>query len=71
MLTPEELKKHPPILLDLTEDAVILYDTGILKEEIENLKRRLESLGAKRIRTGNTWFWILKPDLKLGEELEL
>lgn len=71
VLTPEELKKHPPILLDLTEDAVILYDTGILKEEIENLKRRLESLGAKRIRTGNTWFWILKPDLKLDEELEL
>jgi len=50
---------------------VILYDTVILKDEIENLKRRLESLGAKRIRTGDTWFWILKPDLKLGEKLEL
>jgi len=71
ILTPEELKAHPPILLDLTTDAVILYDAGILSDELEKLRGRLKDLGAKKIRTGDSWFWILKPDLKLGEEVEL
>lgn len=71
VLTPEELKRHPPLLLDLTTDVVILHDEGILSEELEKLKRQLKELGAKKIRTGDSWFWILKPDLKLGEELEL
>lgn len=71
VLTPEELKTHPPILLDLTTDALILYDIGVLAEELERLKGRLKELGARRVKTGDSWFWILKPDLKLGEEVEL
>lgn len=71
VLTPEELKAHPPILLDLTTDALILYDIGVLAEELERLKGRLKELGARRVKTGDSWFWILKPDLKLGEEVEL
>ncbi|MCD6357512.1 MAG: nucleotidyltransferase domain-containing protein, partial [Thermoproteales archaeon] len=36
LLTPEEVKRHPPILLDMTEDAVILYDRGgFLARELE------------------------------------
>jgi len=65
------LARHPPLLLDLTTDAIILYDTGVVSRELERLKKRLEELGAKKIRTGCTWFWILKPDLKLGEVVEL
>jgi predicted nucleotidyltransferase len=42
ILTPEELKAHPPILLDLTTDAVILYDKGILREELEKLREKLK-----------------------------
>jgi predicted nucleotidyltransferase len=71
VLTPDELARHPPLLLDLTTDAIILYDTGVVSSELERLKQRLEELGAKKIRTGTTWFWILKPDLKLGEVIEL
>lgn len=71
ILTPEELRAHPPILLDLTTDVLIFYDTGILKEELEKIRLRLRELGAKKIKTGDSWFWILKPDLKLGEEVEL
>jgi predicted nucleotidyltransferase len=71
ILTPEELKKHPPLLLDLTTDVVIIHDAGILNEEIEKLRKRLKELGARKINTGDSWFWILKPDLKPGEELEL
>nr|MDO8098532.1 nucleotidyltransferase domain-containing protein [Candidatus Njordarchaeota archaeon] len=71
ILSPDELKRHPPLLLDLTTDSIILYDKGILKKELNKLRATLKKLGAKRIRTNDTWFWILKPDLKLGEELEL
>jgi len=71
ILSPDELKRHPPLLLDLTTDSIILYDRGILNEELDKLRVTLKKLGAKRVRTNDTWFWILKPDLKLGEELEL
>ncbi len=71
ILAPIELRAHPPILLDLTTDVIIIYDTGILKEELDKLKKRLEELGAKRVMREDSWFWILKPDLKLGEIVEL
>jgi predicted nucleotidyltransferase len=71
VLSPDELKRHPPLLLDLTTDSIILYDKGVLSTELAKLRATLKKLGAKRIRTNDTWFWILKPDLKLGEELEL
>ena len=71
ILTSEELKWHPPILLDLTTDAVILYDEGILSEELEKLRKKLGKLKAKKIKHNESWFWILKPDLKLGEVVEL
>ena len=71
ILTSEELKRHPPILLDLTTDAVILYDEGILSAELEKLRRRLRELKAKKIKHKDSWFWILKPDLKPGEVVEL
>ena len=65
VLTPDELARHPPLLLDLTTDAIILHDTGVLSRELGRLRLRLEELGAQKIKTGSTWFWILKPDLKL------
>lgn len=71
ILTSEELKRHPPILLDLTTDAIILYDESILSEELEKLRKRLRELKAKKIEHNDSWFWILKPDLALGEEVEL
>ncbi|MEM2925809.1 MAG: nucleotidyltransferase domain-containing protein [Methanocellales archaeon] len=71
ILTPQELKKHPPLLLDLTMEVIIFHDAGILNIELEKLRKRLKELGARRIETGDSWFWILKPDLKFGEELEL
>ena len=71
ILSPKELRAHPPLLLDLTSDVVVLYDSGILKEELGKLKMRLKELGARKVKTGDSWFWILKPDVKLGEEVEL
>lgn len=71
ILAPVELKAHPPVMLDLTTDVIIIYDTGILKEEIKKLKNRLKELGARKVVQKDSWFWILKPDLKLGETVEI
>jgi len=71
-LTPEEVLKHPPILLDIAYDGIIIYDRDrFLKKVLESLRRKLEALGAKRIKTKKGWYWILKPDLKFGEELKI
>jgi len=72
ILTPEEVKRHPPILLDLTEEGVILYDRGgFLREELEALKMRLRELGARRVKGREGWYWLLKPDAKLGEVVRI
>lgn len=71
-LTPEELRGHPPILLDIVEDGIIIYDKGnILKETLNKLRERLKALGAKRVRGKKGRYWILKPDIKIGEEVRI
>lgn len=69
--TPEDLRTASPLLLDLTEDAVILEDRGELERALADLRRRLEKLGAKRIWRGTTWYWDLKPDYRRGEIIHL
>ena len=72
ILTPEEVKKHPPILLDLTQEGVILYDQeNFLKNELEILKAKLKELGARRVKGRGGWYWILKPDAKLGDVVKI
>lgn len=73
ILSIDELREHPSLLLDLTTDALILFDKDrIFQEEIEQVKRRLEELGARKVLLGrNRWYWILKPDLKKGETVTI
>ncbi|MBS7656042.1 nucleotidyltransferase domain-containing protein [Candidatus Bathyarchaeota archaeon] len=71
-LTPEEVENHPPILLDLIEDGIIIYDKkNFLKTVLNEIKKKLKELGAKRVSTSKGKYWILKPDLKLGEEIKI
>ncbi|MCS7278640.1 MAG: nucleotidyltransferase domain-containing protein [Thermodesulfobacteriaceae bacterium] len=70
--TPEEVKMGSPLFLDLVEEAQILYDKeDFFKKELEKLKEKLKSLGAKRYWLGNAWYWVLKPDIKPGETIKL
>lgn len=72
ILSREEASKIRPIYLDMVEDAVILYDRGgFFRGVLERLKRRLKELGARREWIGNKWYWILKPDIKFGEVVEI
>jgi len=70
--TPEELEAGSPLLLDMVEDAVILYDPeGALASRLRRLRERLAELGARRIWRGEQWYWDLKPDYRPGEVFEL
>ncbi len=70
--TPADLAIASPLLLDLTEDAVLLEDRGdTCTHALDDLRRRLRRLGSKRIRTGTSWYWDLKPDYRRGEIIKL
>lgn len=69
---PDEVVAGSPLLLDMTEDARILFDPdGFLARALTDLKARLARLGARRIWRGNAWYWDLKPDYKPGEVFEI
>lgn len=70
--TPGEIKSGLPLLLDMVDDAVILYDSeGFLQNTLNILRANLARLGAKRIWRGDNWFWDLKPDYQRGEVFEI
>jgi hypothetical protein len=70
--TPGEVETPTPLLLDLTEDAVVLYDPdSILASALDGLRGRLARLGARRIWRGARWYWDLKPDYRRGEIIRL
>jgi len=70
--TPEEAEYGSPLFLDMVEDSRFLYDKdGFFAGRLERLRGRLKELGAKRVWRGNVWHWVLKPDYKPGEVIEL
>ena len=70
--TPEELAAGSPLLLDMVEDARLLYDPeGVLRRCLDRLQSRLQELGARRVPHGGGWYWELKPDLEPGEVFTL
>jgi len=70
--TPEEAEMGSPLFLDMVEDASILFDSnGFFSKRLVRLRNRLRELGAKRVWRGNAWYWVLKPDYKPGEVIEL
>lgn len=72
ILSVEEALKIRPIYLDMVEDAIILYDkNGLFNRILNRLRKRLKELGAKRIWVSDKWYWILKPDIKFGEVVEI
>lgn len=66
------LQKHPPIILDIVEEGIAVIDDGTFEREAEKVRTRMKGLGARRIwLTGDEWVWILKPDAKIGEVIEI
>lgn len=72
LMTPAELERGSMLLLDMTEDARILFDpAGCLARALDRLRDRLRELGSRRIWLGNAWYWDLKPDYRPGDIFDL
>lgn len=72
-LKPEEAERLPDLFLDLTDDAVIMYDEGrALEGFLLELKAKLLRRGAVRVFVDrDRWYWDLKPDYRFGESVEI
>ena len=70
--TPTELGNGSWLFLDMTDQARILFDRDtLLANHLKQLSRRLEEMGATRVYKGGGYYWLLKPDLKPGEDFRL
>jgi predicted nucleotidyltransferase len=69
LFTPDEINRHPPILLDIVEDGILLYDKwDYLRNVLRAIRDTLKKLGSRRIvTTRGCYYWVLKPDIKPGE----
>lgn len=72
VLTPHEAETHPPIMLDMTEDAFMAYDKdGFLERVLDDMRQRLKELGARKVKAQKGYYWILKPDARPDEVVEI
>lgn len=70
--TRAEIEQGSPLLLDLVDDARILYDRDdFLRNALARLRARLAQVGAQRIWRGEAWWWDLKPDYRVGEVFQV
>lgn len=70
--TPEEVLRGSPLFLDMTLEARVLFDRdGFFARYLEALRERMRALGSERRRFGGGYYWILKPDYKPGDRIEL
>jgi predicted nucleotidyltransferase len=70
--TPAEVLQGSPVFLDMTDTVKILVDREEFFEGyLDTLKERLSRLGSQRVKFGGGYYWILKPNLKPGEEISL
>ena len=72
-MTCEDLADTRWILLDIADHGIVLYDSDlILTHKLERLRQRLEELGSRKVvLEDGDWYWVLKPDWKPGEVIEL
>lgn len=73
ILSDEEARENRYIFLDMIDGSRVLYDReGSFERRLEELRRRLKSLGSRKVcLPDGSWYWDLKPDLVAGEVFEL
>jgi len=72
-LSREEARVFQRIYLDMVFEAIVLYDgEGFFEYLMDRLTRRLAELGSRRVQLPDgSWYWLLKPDLKFGEDVTI
>lgn len=72
LFTPEEIQDTKPIFLDMVEDGEILLDNGTFRDKLDDIKKSMSKLNSRKIMCEDgTWYWELKPGMKLGEVITL
>jgi hypothetical protein len=67
-----EVQRGSPLFLDMTLEARILFDRDhSFARYLDGLRSRMRELGSRRVQFHGGYYWVLKPDLKSGEEIEL
>ena len=68
----EDLGRFYPLMLDVVNEGIILFDEGGLLERARERMKRLEHvLGMSRVRAGDVWLWTVPPETRIGEPLEV
>jgi hypothetical protein len=57
----------------MVNDAKILYDKNdFFAERLKQIRKRIEELGSQKVTLEDgSWYWDLKPDLKIGDSFTL
>jgi len=72
ILTEGEIERHPSILIDISQEGIIHFDRDdFLAEHLRQIRESLRNLGSVKKSTPQGHYWILKPDLKPGEVIEI
>ena len=70
--TPAELEAGSLLYLDMVDQARLLVDKGgLLRAFLDRLGARLAATGAKRVHKGGGHYWVLAPDFRWGDRIEL
>lgn len=73
VLTRREADRNRYLYLDLTQEAILLFDReDLLRKRLAKMRARMKELGSVRIELPDgTWYWDVKPDLRAGQVFEL
>jgi len=72
ILSAHEIEKHPAILIDISQEGIILFDKNdFLKIQLDDIKDKLQKSGAVKKHVPEGYYWVLKPGIKAGELFEL
>ena len=67
-ITEEELGRFYPIMLDVLDHGIVLYERGeILNKTARSMKEWLSRMRVRKVTLKRGWMWLLPPDLKVGE----
>lgn len=71
-LSVDEAKCNQPIYLDMAYEGIILHDKdGFIEDVLKKLRKKLEEMGAERVKYGRWYLWKLKRNIEVGEVIRI
>lgn len=70
--TPEEVEQGSPLFIEMIEGSQVLFDRdNFFAGYLDRLRERLGEMGAKKVPFKGGYYWVLKPGIKLGEDIQM